>query len=281
MNRQSAGKALEVLDKYKETNSIIETAKAFNVSYETIRVILRKNGFVSNKKKPVFSNTLNMEYFKEIDTEDKAYFLGFIRADGYIDKSRNRFALRIQKRDIEILERLCDVLNLPQERINNIVRTKDSIHHSDNRQDCVEVAITNTTFVKHLLNVKEDDLFDRIPEKLKYHFIRGYFDGDGSINYRDIKKLKFTMNIMGDMNNDSTLQYILKVFDFKLYTDSRSNLPFLQTANSKVIEQFRDKCYSDCFIYLSRKKVKFDLFKFTKETSTTTRGTTNLVEDIV
>ena len=241
MNRQSAGKTLEVLNKYKETNSIIETAKFFGCSYETIRVILRKNGYVSNKKKPVFGNTLNMEYFKEINTEDKAYFLGFIRADGYIDKSRNRFALRIQKRDIEILERLCDVLNLPQERINHIIRTKDSAYHSDNRQDNVEVAITNTTFVKYLLDVKDDNLFERIQEELKYHFIRGYFDGDGSINYRDIKKLKFTMNIMGDVDNDSTLQYILKEFDFNLYNDKRSNLPFLQTANPKIIEQFRDK----------------------------------------
>ena len=282
MNRQSAGKTLEVLDKYKELNSIIECAKFFNVSYETIRVILRKNGFASDRKKPVFSNTLNMDYFEKIDTEDKAYFLGFIKADGYIDKTRNRFALRIQEKDIEILNRLCDVLDLPLARINKIVRSKDSEYYSEKRQDCVELAITNTRFVNHIINVKDQSILKKIPEELKFHFIRGYFDGDGSINYRDIKKLKFTMNIMGNVGDDHILQYILQDFDFKLYMDKRSNLPFLQTANPKTIESFRNKCYSDCFIYLTRKKVKFDLFKFTKETSTTTRGTSSIEdEDIV
>lgn len=282
MNRQSAGKTLEVLDKYKQFNSIIEVAKHFQISYETVRQILRKNGFASDKKKPVYSNTLKMDYFENIDTEDKAYFLGFIKADGYIDKKRNRFALRIQERDVEILNRLCDVLNLPISRINKIIKKEDSKYYSENRQDCVELAITNDTFVKHFINVKDESILEKVPEHLIYHFIRGYFDGDGSINYREIKKLKFTMNIMGSPNDDHILNYIQNYFEFNKYIDSRSNLPFLQTANPKVIEQFREKCYSDCYIYLTRKKVKFDLFKFTKETSTTTRGTSyNKDEDIV
>lgn len=273
MNRQSAGKALEVLNKYKELGSILETAKFFNVSYETIRVILRKNGLVSLKKKPVYSNTLNVDYFKTIDSEDKAYFLGFIKADGYIDHTRNRFALRIAEKDIEILNRLCDALNLPLERINKIVKTTNSQYYSPNRQDCVELAITHREFVSYFSDVKSESILEKIPEYLVYHFIRGYFDGDGSINYTEIKKLRFTMNIMGSPNDDHMLKFITKYFDLKQYIDKRSNLPLLQSANSKVIEEFRNKCYSDCFIYLTRKKVKFDLFKFTKETSTTTRGT--------
>lgn len=273
MNRQSAGKALEVLNKYKELNSIIETAKFFNVSYETIRVILRKNGLVSLKKKPVYSSTLIKDYFKNIDTEDKAYFLGFIKADGYIDKTRNRFALRITEDDVEILNRLCDAVNLPLERINKIAQNKESQYYSENRKNQVELAITHNEFVSYILDVKEPSILDRVPENLVYHFIRGYFDGDGNISYRDVKKLYFTMNIMGSPNDDHMLKFILKYFDFKSYIDKRSDLPILQTSNAKTIESFRDKCYSDCYIYLTRKKVKFDLFKFTKETSTTTRGT--------
>jgi intein-encoded DNA endonuclease-like protein len=281
MNRQSAGKTLEILNKYKELNSIIEVAKTLNVSYETVRKILRENGFASNKKKPVYSNTLNMDYFENIDTEDKAYFLGFIKADGYIDHTRNRFALRIQERDVEILQRLCDVLNLPQSRINIITKSKESTYYSENRQDNVEIAITNTRFVNHIKNVKSESILQRIPEHLVYHFIRGYFDGDGSINYRNIKSLKFSMNIMGNVNDDHMLRFIQKYFDINMYTDKRSNLPFLQTVNSNTIESFRNLCYNNCYIYLSRKKIKFDLFKFTKETSTTTRETSVMEEDIV
>lgn len=281
MNIQSAGKTLEVLNKYKELNSIIEVAKNFNVSYETIRVILRKNGLVSNKKKPVFSSTLIKDYFKDIDSEDKAYFLGFIKADGYVDRTRNRLALRINEKDVEILERFCDALNLPQTRINKIIKTQNSIHYSANRLDCVEVAITHREFVSYILDVKSESIISKVPEHLHFHFIRGYFDGDGCISYRDIKSLKFVMNIMGSPNDDHMLQFIKKYFDLNLYNDKRSNLPLLQSANPKVIAEFRDKCYSNCYIYLTRKKIKFDLFKFTKVTSTTTRRTTQEVEDIV
>ena len=246
MNRQSAGKTLEVLTKYKELNSIIEVAKDLKVSYETVRLILRKNGYASDKKKPVYSNTLNMDYFEVIDTEDKAYFLGLIKADGYIDKTRNRFALRLQEKDVEVLHRFCDALNLPLERINKIIRSKDSQYYSSNRADCVELAITNDTFVKHFIDVKSETIFSKIPEHLVYHFIRGYFDGDGSISYRDVKKLKFQMNIMGSPNDDHMLQFICKYFDFHIYMDKRSDLPLIQCGSIKVIEEFRDKCYSDC-----------------------------------
>lgn len=281
MNRQSAGKTLEVLTKYKQLNSIIEVAKELQMSYESVRIILRKNGFASDKKKPVYSNTLNMDYFEVIDTEDKAYFLGLIKADGYVDKTRNRFALRLHEQDVEILHRLCDVLNLPIQRINKIVRNPNSIHHSDNRADNVEIAITNTRFVNHFVDVKSESILSKIPNHLVYHFIRGYFDGDGSIAYRNIKKLKFQMNIMGSPGDDHMLKFICKYFNFNIYLDKRSNLPLIQSSNIKIIEEFRDKCYSDCYVYLTRKKVKFDLVKFSKETSTTICGTSQRDEDIV
>lgn len=279
MNRQSAGKALDVLSKYKELNSIIETAKHFNVSYETVRNVLRNNGIVSNKKKPVYSNTLIVDFFKNIDTESKAYFLGLIKADGYIDHQRNRFALRLQERDVEILHRFCDALNLPQSRLNKIVRTSQSIHHSENRSDCYELAITHTEFVSYFKDVKFESILEKIPEHLVYHFIRGYFDGDGCISYKEIKKLKFQMNIMGSPDDDHMLKFICKYFNFRIYLDKRSNLPFIQSSNLQTILEFRDKCYSNCCVYLSRKKVKFDLVKFTKETSTTTCGISDSPSD--
>lgn len=281
MNRQSAGKTLEVLNKYKELNSIIEVAKFFNISYETVRIILRKNGYVSNKKKPVYSNTLIIDYFKNIDTEDKAYFAGFIKADGYIDKDRRRFALRINERDIEILQRFCDALNLPQERINYLKRSKESEYYSKNRLNSVEVAVTHNEFVSYIDDIKSESFISKIPDELVYHFIRGYFDGDGCINYKNIKKLKFQINIMGSPNDDHMLRFICKYFNFNIYYDKRSNLPLIQCGNSNLIEEFRDKCYNNCYIYLSRKKIKFDLFKFTKETSTTIRGISQEDKDIV
>lgn len=283
MNRQSAGnRDKEIIVKYNENKSILETAKFFNVSYETIRKVIRENGFVSNKKKPVFSNTLKMDYFHNIDTQDKAYFYGFIKADGYVDVKRNRLAIRIQDTDIEILKMFCDAVNLPITRINVIERSKTSQYHSSNRKDCVEIAITNETFVKPLLDIKKESSLLNVPDHLKYHFIRGYFDGDGCIAYANKSKLRYQLNIQGSPSDDSMLKYICKYFNFNIFLDKRSDLPVISSSNLQTLLDFQEKVYSNCFVYLARKKSKFDNLRFLYElSSTTTRETSQRDEDIV
>lgn len=268
-------KALEVtekdnIEKYiKLGKTYKDIASIYNVNPETIARISRKYKF----------SHYNLDYFEKIDSEKKAYILGFILADGCITRSMSKdgytLEITINKIDLHLLELIRDEIA----PANNIFYKKDNTVSLRicSKKICEDI-INNYNILPNKSHIIDLNIYmNNIPNIYINHFIRGYFDGDGSINYREIKKLKFTMNIMGDVDNDSTLQYILKEFNFNLYNDKRSNLPFLQTANPKVIEQFRDKCYSDCFIYLSRKKVKFDLFKFTKETSTTLRGTTNLI----
>jgi hypothetical protein len=256
MNRQSAGNE-NILEIYKKCNeSILETANYFNIPYGTMWARLKKAGLKSKKKKPVYSTGLNETYFYNIDSATKAYFLGFIKADGYIDKKRDRLAIRIQERDVEILKRFCDALNLSIKRIN-IIKTQE------NQSAHVEVAITNKLFVKPILEIKSPEFLKYIPEEFIYDFIRGYFDGDGGVYYHNIDKKSFSMNIMGSPNDDSVLQLILKYFpNLKLYLDKRSNLPLLQTNNRKELINFRDLIYNDCFLYLTRKKEKFDRIKF-------------------
>jgi intein-encoded DNA endonuclease-like protein len=277
MNRQSAGNQKdEIIKFYLYTNNIVETAKEFNVSYETIRTILRKNGFVSNKKKPVNSNNLHKDFFVQIDNSIKAYFAGFFKADGYVDKTRNRFAIRIHEQDIEILYRFCDAVNLDRKRINTLKQ-----HNSD--KTYVEIAITNEEFIAPILDIKFETFLNKIPNEFCYDFIRGYFDGDGCIAYNNPKKLKFQMNIMGNPSDDHMLKYIQRYFDIPMFLDKRSNLPFLKSGSRSTIFDFADKVYKSANLYLTRKKQKFDLFRYLFElTSTTTRETPLLKgEDIV
>lgn len=270
MNTQSAGND-DFLKIYDQTQSILETAKYFDVSYSTMWARLKAAGRVSTKKKPVYSNTLNKDYFYNIDSSHKAYFYGFIKADGYIDKNRNRLAVRIQERDEVILKRFCDALNLPIKRINTIEKNKDSQYYSENRQIEKEVSITNKHFIYPILDIKTSLHYTFV-----YDFIRGYFDGDGCINYKNLYKQQYQMNIMGNVNDDHMLKFILNYFpEFNLYVDKRSNLPLLQTAKKELILDFAEKVYGNCNLYLPRKKEKFDQIRFLNEvgSSTTTRET--------
>jgi len=50
--------------------------------------------------------TLNESFFKEINTEEKAYILGFVCADGHIDIITGRLKILLAQKDIDILEKI-------------------------------------------------------------------------------------------------------------------------------------------------------------------------------
>ena len=56
----------------------------------------------------------NYDYFKEIDTEDKSYWLGFLYADGSIHKTKHTMDLVLSINDKELLERVAKRLNIQE-----------------------------------------------------------------------------------------------------------------------------------------------------------------------
>lgn len=277
MNRQSADNRIE--QTYLENNSIIETAKALQLPYKKVHSFLANHtSYVSKRKKPVKISSYDKSYFEVINTPDKAYFAGLIKADGYVDKIRNRVAIRLQEKDVELLEKFCDVLKFPHSKLNKITPRRE------NQSTHIEFSLTNEQLVKPLLDIKTKEFLSKIPDEFAFDFIRGYFDGDGSISYRNLRKLYFSISVMGSPNDSSMLEYIMdKVPGFtKIYMDKRSDLPFIKSDNQKVIRAFRDLIYNGCTLYLTRKKTKFDQFSLLFDVSTTTRKASSIEdEDIV
>lgn len=270
MNGQSAGNL--IIEKYQENKSSIKTARELNIPYREVYKTLKREGLMGKRKKQVLATHLNYTFFDTIDTEAKAYFYGLLKADGYINIPRNLMSLRLQSKDEEILIKFCDVLNLPHGRLNKIKSRRL------NQSESLDLSVKDDRLVEQLLDIKTQT--NKVPEHLAHHFIRGYFDGDGSINYRNVKKVKFSMNIMGVPNDSHMLDYIADRTELKSkYLDKRSNLPFLQTVNKEVISSFRKFLYKDATIYLTRKRTKFDLFQFYYDTSTTKRKTSLCKED--
>lgn len=276
MNRQSAGN--QIKETYERLSSVINTAKELNLPYEDVYSVVRKlPGYRSIKKRKVTSS-YDKCFFEQIDSSIKAYFVGLIKADGYIDKNRLRIAIRLQEKDVELLEKFCDAIGFPHSRINKIPprREGQSTH--------VEVAVTNRQLVEPLLDVKTQKIFEQIPPEFAWDFIRGYFDGDGTIAYRNLRRLYFSLAIVGSPSDPHMLEYIMDRIDgfTKIYIDKRSNLPYLKTDNALLIETFRKKLYDNSFLFLQRKRNKFDQFKLLFDTSTTKRKTSATTdEDIV
>ena len=187
-----------IIEDYKNNLSIRRIEEKYGVSRVSISKYLEEIGI-----KTTFGNHYrlyfhNINYFDEIDTEHKAYWLGFLFADGYIsNKSKNcgedAFGICISEKDKIMLELfLADI-----EATNPITK---SPHYGTKYDDCLRVQITSQKTVDDLQRhgcVKNKTLIleppKEIDNKFIYDFIRGFFDGDGGFCITDNKyQISFT-----------------------------------------------------------------------------------------
>lgn len=135
--------------------------------------------------------TFNVEYFNNIDTPDKAYWLGFIWSDGYIAKrdrgNRLEYNLKIalKESDYHHLEKF--VKDIDGDYPIHFYDSTGFKNQKTKSKEC-RVFITNKKVASYLYEdlgiiprrTNPDKLIEIIPENLHKYFILGVFDADGS-----------------------------------------------------------------------------------------------------
>lgn len=126
----------------------------------------------------------NEHIFDVIDTEEKAYWLGFIFADGYISSRDNGFELSLKGSDIEHLHKFNKFMEHNKDNVKlGEVKNKDKTFLRC-RWGIVNKHLWNTLNNLGCTPRKSLTLqFPNISEELEIPFIRGYFDGDGCLSY--------------------------------------------------------------------------------------------------
>lgn len=127
--------------------------------------------------------SVDENFFEKINTEEKAYILGFFYADGYNYNTKNKFISCCQlEQDINILEKIKIALKSNHNFIkevqtsNNKIKYKLTIYNEKLSDDLQKLGcIQNKSLVLQFPNETI------VPKELMRHFIRGYFDGDGCI----------------------------------------------------------------------------------------------------
>lgn len=203
----------------------------------------------------------NYNYFETIDTEDKAYWLGFIYADGNVNKARSTLRINLQARD-----------NLHLSKLNKCIDGNFNIRiydekHGDKMYLMCQILVYSTKIVRDLMDKgvvphKSNIItFPGLQNDLIRHFIRGYFDGDGSVCERKHKKgpsdlvCSFTC---GSLEFLESLRVILFSNDIKSYLvkDKRGEKYSLSLAGLQNPDTFLHYIYDDSTVYLDRKYIK-------------------------
>jgi len=228
---------------------------------------LRKEGVIINSSNKDLS--LNVNYFNNIDTENKAYFLGFITADGCIAKDGNRVHITINSKDDYILDILKKELSS-----SNIVRKykvldkRKNIYHDSSVFQFSNKKIKED-LEKHGVDCNKSFSFIfplGLPLNLLNHFLRGLLDGDGSISSsRNELFLLSTKEFLEIINN-----YLFNNLAKISVIQKKKNVYKLNISNKNTCIEFLKYIYTDALIFLERKyklynKMKIKNIKTKKE----------------
>ena len=220
----------------------------------------------------------NEDYFKKIDTAEKAYWLGFLYADGCITRFYRN----------ENLKSMSLELTLQDEDYAHLVKFKEALESNvpiqhkiiNNKYKSDRIVINCTSMCRDLIKlgctpVKSSTLEfpnnDILPDEYLRDFIRGYFDGDGGVSYtegiyyhkdrnKQYNQYSYVCYFCGNKQFLAKLKHILECNNVKvsdLRQDKRSNAVNIYIHGNENIEIFKNYIYTNNCVNLSRKYDKF------------------------
>ena len=83
-------------------------ARDLHINAQTIRKVIRRYGDIRNLSDAMKQYSVNEDYFEDINTPEKAYWLGLLYADGHITKEGDRVAIALQAQDGYLLQQFID-----------------------------------------------------------------------------------------------------------------------------------------------------------------------------
>lgn len=268
------------LKKYTKKETVQSIVKDFNLGFSVKELSIKYSlaaptvYYYLSKHKVTFKSFsesrreyfINENYFDVIDTEDKAYFLGLIYADGCLVLSNNTLSISLQESDKHILEKLTELLQ-PNKPLIKILPRQET-HKIQYR-----ICISNKHIVQQIqkIGVFPNKSFkirlptnEQVPKELLHHFIRGYFDGDGCISIYNIKN-KYKSCSVSIISNEYFLKELQEIFineiglnKTKIQKDNRhNNIQSMVYGGMNNCKKIKEYLYKSATIYLNRKYEKF------------------------
>jgi len=231
---------ITLVEDIQNGKTITAIAKERGVDRSTIYNWMRSDRLNHQKLK------FNHDFFEKIDCEEKAYWLGFIMADGCVSVTQQpKLVVALNKKDKSHLEKWHKAIQSCR-KINCWRDTVISAHYSTKMcNDLIALGcIPRKSLKLHFPLLRED---------LTRHFVRGYFDGDGCISYhgKSQKTPHIRFTVIGTKSFLNTLQKILQTSN-KLSKVGRTYS--LAVNGNKKPSAIFEWMYDDATIFLDRKR---------------------------
>lgn len=258
-----------IIDLYLSGLSCVKIGIKYDVSHKCILKILHKYNIDVDQKRTVRKHTLDKNYFDNIDTPNKAYILGLLYADGNNFIKKSTLSISLQEEDKDILESIRKELNSskPLEYIDYSNKHDYGYNYKNQYRLLVFSKEICESLNKIGMKPRKSLIleFPNIHENLYSHFIRGYFDGDGSFCSCKSKNRK-NQSIITFASTQSfcnTIRNILikklnipggNIYDASCHNGVTKVLSLGENSQTKTI---LDWLYKDAQLYLKRKHDKY------------------------
>lgn len=240
------------------------------IHHKTINSILDDFG-IPRKGNGLRKYSLNESYFDVIDNQNKAYILGLLYADGYNSLDKKTIRLQLQEEDCEILEKIRVEIKstkpLKYIKCDNKIASNGFISKNMYQLEFYSSHICHT--LNNIGMYQNKSLILDFPkcldETLYSHFIRGYFDGDGSYSHRISPKYgeRDVVTITSTKTFCDQAKKIINIYSQAkgggIYDASCHNgiTKVLSFSGKNQTKNFFDWIYNDAQLYIQR---KFNLY---------------------
>lgn len=205
-------------------------------------------------------------FFEKINTERKAYWLGFLYADGciHIDKRECiHITLELHPKDEYILEEF--IKDLSSNR--RVYKNKRGYVRLEICNSKIGLDLINLGCVPRKSKILKFPTEDILPKELLRHFIRGYMDGDGCIStYMKLRKNKKTAIHICEIKFIGTYDMLKGIKEFfksekNILINRHSPSTYQISFTGKKYRDIVDSLYDDATVFLVRKKEKWEEYK--------------------
>lgn len=237
---------------YQQGQSTYQLARRFHVSQPAVY------GLLHRRKQPIRSFrdshlrfTCNESFFDALQSDGQAYWLGFLIADGTIHGQRG-VVLSLGLKDREHLERFRYALQATHP-VRKYVYPK--LHFA-------RLVITSPHMVKGLrqwgMRTPRINRLPSLPAHLRGAFVRGYFDGDGSIHvFVRHQNPEAVVTITGPRPTIVALIRLCRTQEIRATLQSDHAQWRLAISSRAAIRKFREWIYGGATVWLPRKRDRF------------------------
>lgn len=255
------GQSKEYQQKYQQAKdlylqgqlSLTEICKRLKIDRGTFSKNLKKDGInIINKQNEV---KFNENFFQIINSEESAYWLGFLYADGAISLKGNNIEVSLQSSDINHLEKFKNSLGFSEDKhiYCDNVRCRFYFRNKKIKEDLIKLGCAPQKSLT--LQFPNEDI---VPNNYLFDFLRGYVDGDGSIMIGQNSKGEYCKPRINILGTEAFLQGLIKRTGWNQATIRQTqSKAFSVEWGGYLYMDYLHSLYKNANIYLNRKYEKY------------------------